>query len=69
METLHQPPTPKKSKNPQSSQPKKKKKNNLRPKTKQKTKETTPITITRILKYLTVYSNCSKKYFLNAHLT
>ena len=66
METLHQPPTPQKSKNPQTSQPTK---NSQRPKTKQTTKETTPITITRILKHLSVYGNCSKKYFLNAHLT
>ena len=66
MQTLPRPPTPKKSKIPQTSQPKK---NNQRHKTKQKTKETTPITITRVLKYLSVYGNCSKKYFLNAHLT
>ena len=60
MQTLPRPPTPKKSKNPKTRQPTK---NNQRPKTKQKTRETTPMTITRILKYLSVYGNCSKKYF------
>ena len=66
MQTLPQPPTPKKSKNPKTSQPTE---NNQRPKTKQETKETTPMTITRTLKYLSIYGNYSKKYFLNAHLT
>ena len=66
MQTLPWPPLPKEI---QKSQNQPTKKNNQRPKTKQKNKETTPITITRILKHLSVYGNCSKKYFLNAHLT